>query len=49
MPTGVVPGLGDEPPELPGDLAVSTCDDDAHVSTVASARQVACTGSRTRR
>ena len=30
----LVPCLGDEPSELPGDLSVSTCDDDAHVPTV---------------
>ena len=37
---GVVPGLGDQPAELPGDLSVAACDDDAHDSTVSrSARR----------
>ena len=33
---GVVTSLDDEAAELAGDLTMGSCDDDAHVSTVAS-------------
>ena len=42
----LVAGLGDEAAELAGDLSVATCDDDAHVSTVASQWRRPCARAR---